>query len=188
MKVTETNLPGVWLIEPKVFRDDRGYFYESWNEDRFRDNGIATAFVQDNVSLSRQGVLRGLHYQNPTPQAKLVSVLQGAVFDVAVDLRLGSPTFGQWLGVEISAANQRQLYIPEGFAHGFVVLSEETIFSYKCSDYYSPSHERSLRWDDPALAIEWPVGEPILSPKDAAAPLLSETPREHLFLHDALTV
>ena len=181
MNVLETRLPGVLLVEAKAFHDDRGYFFESWSEDRYRSHGIDTRFVQDNVSFSRRGTLRGLHYQNPSGQAKLVSVLQGTVFDVAVDLRVDMPTFGQWVGVELSGGDSRQLLIPQGFAHGFVVLSETAVFSYKCSDYYAPQHERTLRWDDPDVGVEWPVVDPLLSAKDADAPLLRQIPREHLF-------
>jgi len=174
MKVTETELPGVLLVEPRIFRDHRGFFFESWSAERYRQAGIPGPFVQDNVSRSSRGVLRGLHFQNPHPQGKLVTVLEGEVFDVAVDLRVGSPTFGKWAGYYLSAENGRQLYIPEGFAHGFVVTSEFAIFSYKCTEYYRPEADRSLRWNDPEIGIEWPVEEPILSPKDAAAPLLGE--------------
>lgn len=175
MKVTETELPGVLILEPQVFRDERGYFFESWNEARYREAGIEVAFVQDNLSFSNKGVLRGLHFQVPPhAQGKLVSVLQGAVWDVAVDLRTASPAFGQWVGLELSSENARQLYIPEGFAHGFVVLSESVLFSYKCTNFYVPEYERSVRWDDPELAIQWPITHPALSPKDAVAPTFAE--------------
>ena len=175
MKVVETKLEGVLILEPRVFEDERGYFFETWNQARYREAGISADFVQDNLSLSHRGVLRGLHFQvPPRAQGKLVSVLQGSVFDVAVDLRTASPTFGQWVGVELSSENLRQMYIPEGFAHGFLVTSESALFSYKCTDVYSPQHERSLRWDDPEIGIEWPVADPILSPKDAAAPTMAE--------------
>ena len=170
MKVVETRLKGVLLLEPRVFEDQRGYFFESWNEARYQEAGISADFVQDNVSFSRRGVLRGLHFQAPPhAQAKLVSVLQGAVFDVAVDIRTDSPTFGQWVSAELSSDNLRQLYIPEGFAHGFVVTSDAALFSYKCTDFYVPESERSLRWDDPEIAIQWPISTPLLSPKDAEA-------------------
>lgn len=175
MKVRETALPGVLLIEPRVFRDERGYFLESWVEERYRVLGDPR-FVQDNLSSSRQGVLRGLHYQEPHAQAKLVSVLHGEVFDVAVDIRVGSPGFGRWEGHVLSAENALQLYIPEGFAHGFAVLSESAVLAYKCTDYYHPGAEGTVRWDDPALAIEWPVRDPLLSPKDRAAAALREIP------------
>jgi dTDP-4-dehydrorhamnose 3,5-epimerase len=181
MKVIETRLPGVLILEPRVFRDERGHFAETWQRDRYREVGIDVDFVQDNASFSRHGVLRGLHYQNPTPQGKLVSVLRGEVFDVAVDLRVGSATFGEWVGVELSGENLRQMWIPEGFAHGFVVTADSALFSYKCTAPYAPEHERSLRWDDPDIGIEWPVRRPILSPKDAEAPLLREISGEGLF-------
>jgi dTDP-4-dehydrorhamnose 3,5-epimerase len=181
MTVVETKLPGVLILEPRVFRDDRGRFAETWHRERYHQAGIRVDFVQDNVSISRHGVLRGLHFQNPTPQGKLVSVLQGEVWDVAVDLRKGSPTFRQWVGVELSGENLRQLWIPEGLAHGFVVTGEAAVFSYKCTALYAPGHERSLRWDDPELGIEWPLPDPVLSPKDAEAPVLRDTPAEHLF-------
>lgn len=172
MKVTETKLSGVLLFEPRVFRDERGFFLETWKRERYAAAGIDADFVQDNVSCSRRGVLRGLHYQNPMPQGKLVSVVQGTVFDVAVDLRADSPTLAQWVGVELSADNLHQLYIPEGFAHGFLVTSETAVVSYKCTAPYAPEHERSLRWDDPEIGIDWPIRIPNLSPKDASAPLL----------------
>lgn len=181
MNVTPTRLPEVLLLEPRVFRDTRGFFLETWSRQRYVEAGLPAEFVQDNLSCSRRHVLRGLHFQNPTPQGKLVSVPQGVVWDVAVDLRADSPTFRQWVGVELSAENARQLYVPEGFAHGFVALSETALVAYKCTAAYSPAHERSLRWDDPALGIEWPVAQPLLSPKDAAAPCLRELPAEHLF-------
>ena len=181
MRVTETRLTGVLLLEPRIFRDSRGFFVETWSRERYAEVGINQPFVQDNLSFSKQNVLRGLHYQNPTPQAKLVTALQGLVFDVAVDLRQDSPTFGEWIGVELSAENMRQLYIPEGFAHGFVVLSQTAIFSYKCTAPYSPAHERSLRWNDPSVGIDWPISVPVLSEKDEFAPLLRDIPREDLF-------
>jgi dTDP-4-dehydrorhamnose 3,5-epimerase len=181
MKVTETRLPGVLILEPKVYRDERGFFVESWNQERYSEIGISRPFVQDNLSLSKRNVLRGLHYQNPAPQAKLVTTVQGAIFDVVVDLRRDSPTFAEWVGVELSSDNMRQLYVPEGFAHGFVVMSETALFSYKCTALYTPAYERSLRWDDPEVGIEWPGEEPMLSQKDAVAPALVETLQEHLF-------
>ncbi|HEY0022646.1 MAG TPA: dTDP-4-dehydrorhamnose 3,5-epimerase [Longimicrobium sp.] len=182
MIVRPTVLAGVLLIEPKVFRDQRGWFAESWSEARYAEAGIAGPFVQDNVSCSRRGVLRGMHFQNPAPQGKLVSVPWGAVFDVAVDLRRGSLTFGQWLGVELSSENGRQLWVPMGFAHGFVVTSDTALFSYKCTAPYTPEAERTLRWDDPDVGIRWPVAAPpLLAPKDAAAPRLRDLPPEALF-------
>lgn len=180
MNVIETSLPGLFILEPRVFRDDRGYFLETWNQARCADLNLPSRFVQDNLSRSAKGVLRGLHYQNPNGQGKLVSVAFGEVFDVAADIRVDSPTFGQWVGVILSSDNHRSFYIPPGFAHGFLVMSDEAIFTYKCTEYYAPSCEASLRWDDPDLAIEWPITEPRLSPKDFAAPLLQDVPRDQL--------
>ena len=180
MTVTELAIPGVLLLTPRRFHDSRGWFFESWHGERYAALGIGAPFVQDNVSVSQRGVLRGLHFQQPHSQGKLVSVLQGAVFDVAVDVRIRSPTFGQWIGVELSDADGRQLWVPPGFAHGFVVLSERATFAYKCTDYYTPSAERSVRWDDPALGIDWPEPSPVLSDKDATAPTLAELPPELL--------
>lgn len=174
MKVSETALPGVLLIEPRVFTDERGFFLETWHAERYRGEGITVPFVQDNFSHSLRGVLRGLHYQLGQPQAKLVQVLQGEVYDVAVDIRRGSPTFGRWVGVRLSGENRRQLFIPVGFAHGFYVLSETADFHYKCSDFYAHAEERGVRWDDPELAITWPPGPRIVHPRDAAFPLLHE--------------
>ena len=182
MKFTATRLPDVVLIEPAVFGDDRGWFMESFNQTRF-NNGLAAlglpqprAFVQDNESSSAAGVLRGLHYQLPPhPQGKLVRVVQGAALDVAVDIRRGSPTFGQWVAAELSAGNRRQLWIPEGFAHGFVALQDDTRFLYKTTDVYAKDCERAIRWDDPAIGIGWPAGlQPRLAPKDSAAPGLAD--------------
>lgn len=169
MKVTPLAIPDVVLIEPKVFGDERGFFYESFNQARFEEAiGKPVQFVQDNHSRSARNVLRGLHYQIQQPQGKLVRVVQGEVFDVAVDLRKSSKTFGQWVGEILSAENKRQLWIPEGFAHGFVVLSESAEFLYKTTDYYAPAHERSILWNDAMLQIDWPAGiQPILSTKDA---------------------
>jgi len=163
-----TELAGVCIIEPKVFGDQRGYFFESYNQRSFAAIGIATTFVQDNQSGSTRGVLRGLHFQLRQPQAKLVRVIRGEVFDVAVDIRVGSPTFARWTATILSGENRRMLFIPEGFAHGFVVLSAEAEFIYKCSDFYAPEHERGISWDDPAIGIEWPQGAlpPLLSAKD----------------------
>ncbi|MBA1263552.1 dTDP-4-dehydrorhamnose 3,5-epimerase [Stutzerimonas stutzeri] len=176
MKVIETSIPDVLIIEPKVFGDERGFFYESFNAAAFEAaTGLTRSFVQDNHSKSQRGVLRGLHYQIQQPQGKLVRVVAGEVFDVAVDLRRSSPSFGRWTGTRLSAENQRQLWIPEGFAHGFVVLSESAEFLYKTTDYYAPEHERSLLWNDPELGIEWPIDEsPQLSAKDIAGKRLSE--------------
>jgi dTDP-4-dehydrorhamnose 3,5-epimerase len=176
MNVIETALPGVKLIEPKVFGDDRGFFLESWNAATFAAAGLDLAFVQDNHSRSARGVLRGLHYQLANPQGKLVRVTHGAVFDVAVDIRRASPHFGQWVGYELSDANKRMLWVPPGFAHGFLVLSDTADFLYKCTALYDPPSDRGIRFDDPAIGIAWPdTGvTPMLSGKDAAAPLLAD--------------
>jgi dTDP-4-dehydrorhamnose 3,5-epimerase len=170
MNVLATAIPDVLLIEPRVFRDDRGYFLETYQARRYAEAGVPGATVQDNLSGSRKGVLRGLHYQRRRPQGKLVSVVAGAVFDVAVDLRRSSPTFGRWVGVELTAESRRQLWVPPGLAHGFYVLSDWAEVLYKVTDYYSPEEERTLLWDDPAVGVRWPLaaGEaPLLSPKDA---------------------
>ncbi len=176
MNVIETSIPDVLIIEPRVFGDERGFFYESFNAAAFEAaTGLKRQFVQDNHSKSQRGVLRGLHYQIQQPQGKLVRVVAGEVFDVAVDLRKSSPSFGRWFGTHLSAQNQRQLWIPEGFAHGFVVLSESAEFLYKTTDYYAPEHERSLLWNDPELGIQWPFDEaPQLSAKDQAGKLLRD--------------
>ena len=166
MNVIHTSLPGLLIIEPKVFRDQRGFFLEIWNLKRYREAGIDEVFVQDNLSFSRSGVLRGLHYQYPDTQGKLVYVLQGEVFDVAVDIRASSPTFGKWEGVVLSGENKRQLFVPKGFAHGFCVLSDTALFAYKCTAFYNPSVERGILWNDPEIGIDWPVSDPILSDKD----------------------
>ncbi|WP_137821430.1 dTDP-4-dehydrorhamnose 3,5-epimerase [Pseudomonas sp. D(2018)] len=170
MRATPTAIPEVLILEPKIFGDERGFFYESFNARTFAEaTGIKREFVQDNHSRSQRGVLRGLHYQLQQPQGKLVRVTQGEVFDVVVDLRRSSPNFGKWAGIVLSADNKRQLWVPEGFAHGFVVLSEYAEFLYKTTDYYAPEHERCIRWDDPDLAIDWPLAEaPQLSAKDKA--------------------
>jgi dTDP-4-dehydrorhamnose 3,5-epimerase len=177
MKATPTELSDVLVLEPKVFGDERGFFMETWQRRTFAELGIDHDFVQDNHSRSARGILRGLHYQIRQPQGKLVRVTAGEVFDVAVDLRRSSPTFGRWVGVTLSAENHQMLWVPPGFAHGFYVTSASADFQYKCTDYYAPEHERAVRWDDPSLAIAWPVprGEiPQLSAKDAAAPGLPE--------------
>jgi dTDP-4-dehydrorhamnose 3,5-epimerase len=170
MQITQAEISDVLILEPRLFGDSRGFFYESFNQQVFRDKtGVDTPFVQDNHSRSMQNVLRGLHYQIQQPQGKLVRVIQGAIFDVAVDLRRQSPTFAQWVGWELSAENRRQIWVPPGFAHGFVVLSETAEVLYKTTDYYAPQHERCIRWDDPDLAIAWPLqSPPILSAKDEA--------------------
>lgn len=180
MKATpHATLSELVLFEPRLLADERGTFRELWHAERYAALGLDAAFVQDNVSTSRRGVLRGLHVQHPRAQGKLVTVVAGAAFDVAVDVRVGSPTFGRWAGFELTAANAHQLWIPPGFAHGFLVLADDTVFTYKCTDVYSPADEFTVRWDDPAVGIAWPVREPALSPKDAAAPTLAE-------LHDRL--
>ena len=174
MKVIETKIAGVLIIEPKVFGDSRGFFLESFHADRYTEYGIESNFVQDNYSRSTKGVLRGLHYQKNYPQGKLVSVTSGIVFDVAVDIRQDSSTFGQWVGITLSADDHKQFYIPPGLAHGFCVLSETADFQYKCTEYYHPEDEASIRWNDPDIAIEWNISEPILSEKDAKAPFLKD--------------
>jgi len=175
VRVTPLALPEVLRIEPRVARDTRGWFFESWNEERFAQHGLARTFVQDNVSRSRRGVLRGLHLQHPHAQEKLVSVLHGEVFDVAVDVRRGSPTFGRWCGERLSAEAGRQLLIPAGFAHGFLVLSDEAVVSYKATERYHPESEITVAWNDPTIAVAWPVDvAPLLSDRDDAAPCLAE--------------
>ena len=180
MEVIETKLPGVFVIEPKVFGDERGFFMETWNEARYKEAGLPFEFVQDNLSYSQYGVLRGLHFQNPNQQGKLVYVLKGEVFDVAVDIRAGSPHFGEWTGTTLSGENRRQFYVPEGFAHGFVVLSDAALFAYKCTDLYNGQAEGSVLWNDPEIGIEWPIEQPVLSEKDGNAAALSEMPGERL--------
>lgn len=175
MEVIETRLPGVLLLEPKVFGDARGFFLESWNRQTFSELGFDLDFVQDNHSRSAKGVLRGLHYQLDDPQGKLVRVVSGAVFDVAVDLRKSSPQFGQWVGYELSAENQRMLWIPPGLGHGFLVLSDTADFLYKTTAYYAPQWDRGVRWDDPEIGVAWPLdGAPILSVKDQALPFFKD--------------
>ena len=176
MKVTETSLPGVLVLEPRQFADERGFFTELFVASKYPALGVPAIFAQDNFSRSRQGVLRGLHFQEPNAQGKLVQVLRGVVFDVAVDVRRGSPTFGRWFGLELTGDTPKQLWVPPGFAHGFCVTSESADFLYKCTTPYSPPHERSIAWNDPALAIDWPVKAPLLSPKDAQAPNLADAP------------
>lgn len=180
MKISETALPGVLLIELQIFADARGSFMETWRWDRYEEQGIPVRFVQDNVSFSLHGVLRGLHFQNPHGQGKLIQALQGEIFDVAVDIRVGSPTFGHWVSVTLSQDNRRQLYVPEGFAHGFCVVSQTAVVSYKCTDVYHPPSEGGILWNDPDLNIAWPIAHPLLSPKDAAFPPLREIAQERL--------
>ena len=178
MNIIETALPGVLIIEPRVFGDSRGFFMETWTAGAFAAAELDLTFVQDNHSRSQKGVLRGLHFQNPGPQGKLVRVTNGAVFDVADDLRASSPTFGQWVGVELSAENKRMFWVPEGFAHGFLTLADDTDFLYKCTAPYAPANEFTLAWNDPAVGIEWPVTglDPIISEKDARGLALADVP------------
>ena len=180
MKVVETKLPGVLIVEPDRFGDDRGYFQETWHAERYVEAGIAGPFVQDNLSFSRHGVLRGLHFQNPNPQGKLVYVLGGEVFDVAIDIRRNSPTFGQWTGVTLSAENGRQFFVPAGFAHGFCVTGESALFAYKCTAFYDRAADAAIRWNDPDIGIDWPLSDPTTSLKDDSAPLLGEMPADRL--------
>lgn len=174
MKVKALELPGVMIIEPDVFPDERGYFLETYQRERYKTCGIDKEFVQDNLSFSIKGTLRGLHYQNPHPQAKLAQVIQGEVLDVVVDIRKGSSTFVQWAGVRLSRENKKQLFAPEGFAHGYCVLSDEAVFIYKCSDFYAPDCEKGILWSDPAIGIDWQVEAPILSEKDKLYPCLKD--------------
>lgn len=180
MNIVQTKLPGCVVIEPDVFEDARGFFYETWNAERFAAAGLPEKFVQSNVSSSAKGVLRGLHYQWPRPQGKLVTVLEGEVWDVAVDIRWGSPTFGQWEKVLLSAKNRRQIWIPEGFAHGFTVLSEVAMFSYLCTDVYVKEADAGVRWNDPAIGVDWLVESPVLSDNDTHAPLLADIAEDRL--------
>jgi len=175
MKTHRTPIPGLLLFEPAVYADERGYFLETWNERRYREAGFEMRFVQDNLSRSRRGVVRGFHYQLRHPQGKLVQVTHGEVYDVVVDVRVASPTYGRWFGVTLSEENHLQLYVPEGFAHAFCVVSEHADFAYKVTRHHAPGDEYGIRWDDPAIGVEWPLAvAPVLSAKDAAAPLLAE--------------
>lgn len=180
MQVTALSLPEVLLIEPKVFGDARGYFMETFSAERYRSAGIDATFVQDNLSYSKRGILRGLHFQNPKGQGKLVSVLKGEVFDVAVDIRAGSPRFGEWAGALLNAENRRQIWVPPGFAHGFLVTGDDALFCYKCTEYYSPADEGCVLWDDPAIGIAWPEVTPQLSDKDKKGLRLADLPRDRL--------
>ena len=180
MRVSATELPGVLLVEPEVYADERGYFMESWRRDRYAAAGIGDDFVQDNVSLSRPGVLRGLHVQHPHAQAKLISVLHGEVFDVAVDVRRGSPTFGRWVGATLSGENRRRLYIPEGFAHGFVVTGGEALVAYKVTGFHHAPGDLAVAWDDPDVGIAWPVAAPTMSARDRRALRLRDVPPDRL--------
>jgi dTDP-4-dehydrorhamnose 3,5-epimerase len=180
LKRIDTALPGVCGVEPVVHGDARGFFYESFHAGKYRQLGIDVQFVQSNVSRSGRGVLRGLHYQWPHPQGKLVTVLEGEVYDVAVDIRRGSPTFGRWEAAMLTAENHRQLWIPEGFAHGFCVVSEAATFMYQCTALYDPAADAGVRWNDAAIGIDWPVAEPLLSAKDQASPFLADVPADKL--------
>lgn len=186
MNVLTTSLEGVLIIEPDVFNDNRGFFMETFNTKRYSKDGIKAEFVQDNLSCSGKGTLRGLHYQFPNEQAKLVQVIQGEVFDVTVDIRQGSPTFGKWISVLLSEENKKQLFIPEGFAHGFYVLSDTAIFVYKCSNLFSPADEGGILWNDPDLEINWPADSPLLSEKDSKYPYLTNVPSKHLPIYGGM--
>ncbi len=186
MKTIDTGIPGLVVVEPRVFGDDRGYFLETWSKSRYSEAGIPEDFCQDNCSFSRRGILRGLHLQNPNAQGKLVSVMEGEVFDVAVDMRVGSPTFMKWYGIVLSGQKKNQMFVPKGFAHGFCVLSETAYFTYKCTDYYNPQAEICLIWNDPALGIEWPIKNPELSARDAAGLLTSKVPLSSLLKYSDL--
>lgn len=180
MKVLETGLDGVVIIEPRVHGDDRGFFQESWKASSYAKHGLPASFEQANVSRSIKGVLRGLHYQYRQPQGKLISVMEGRIFDVAVDIRHSSPSFGQWAGVELSAENHRQLYVPAGFAHGFLVLSSSALFHYHCTTEYSAEYDAAVAWNDPDIAVQWPCEPATISGKDKLAPLLRDVPQDRL--------
>lgn len=180
MTILDTTLPGVLIIEPDVFGDSRGFFMENYHKERYGAAGIDAEFVQDNTSFSTKGTLRGLHFQYPHSQAKLVQVFMGEVFDVAVDIRKGSPAFSQWFGTTLSSDNKQQLFIPEGFAHGFCVLSETALFTYKCTDFYTPADERGILWSDPNIGIEWPINDPLLSDKDEKYPPFKDLSTDYL--------
>ena len=180
MKINPTELPDAWVIEPDVYGDDRGYFMEIYNSGKYLDAGIRYSFVQDNISMSKKHCLRGLHYQFPEGQGKLVWVVEGAVFDVIVDIRRGSPAFGRWVGTEVSSKNKKQLWIPPGFAHGFCVISEYAVFMYKCTDFYVPSSEYTILWNDPEIMIDWPLKSPVLSSKDQNGKPLNKIAPQYL--------
>ena len=180
MKVTAAKIPGLLIIDPVVHGDARGFFVETYSRDRYAEAGVSGDFVQDNLSSSRRGILRGLHLQHPRGQGKLCSVIEGEVFDVAVDVRIGSPTFGKWDGVTLSSDNKRQLYIPPGFAHGLCIVSERALFSYKCTDFYSVENEIGVAWNDEDIGIEWPIDAPLLSDKDRANPKLRDISPDRL--------
>ena len=185
MKVTPTSLPDVLIIEPKAFEDRRGFFMETYNQKRYKQSNIDCIFVQDNLSHSVRGILRGLHYQLQYPQAKLVQAINGAIFDVAVDIRQGSPTFGKWIGAHISDTNRHQIFVPKGFAHGFCVLSETADVLYKCTDFYAPDDEGGILWSDPGIGIDWPITDPLLSDKDSKYPFLKDVAPECLPVYQA---
>ena len=180
MKVVETRIPGVLIVEPKVFGDERGFFMETFHGRKYKEHGIDRIFVQDNHSRSCRSTLRGLHYQLRHPQGKLVYAVSGEIFDVAVDIRKGSATFGQWVGITLSAVNKRQIYVPEGFAHGFCVVSDQADVIYKCTDFYAPDDDYGILWSDPKIGIDWPVDAPLLSPKDGRNRPLDAVPKENL--------
>ena len=184
MKVEKSELQGALIIEPDTFRDKRGYFMETYHKEKYEQLGLGTHFVQDNLSYSVRGALRGLHYQYPNAQTKLVQVIKGEIFDVILDIRRGSPTFGQWTGVNLSDKNNRQFYVPAGFAHGFCVLSDSTIVSYKCSEFYAPESEGGILWQDPCVGIIWPVSDPLLSDKDRNYPCLNDVPEGRLPVYE----
>ena len=180
MNFKETKIQGVLILEPDVFKDKRGYFLETWNKERYEKNGIPYSFVQDNISFSKKGILRGLHFQYPQPQGKLIQVLSGKVIDIAADIRIGSPTYGKWHSEILSDTNHKQMFVPSGFAHGYCVMSESAIFSYKCTDFYNPATEHGIIWNDPDLNIDWQIEEPVLSPKDAKYPRLKDLSPDEL--------
>lgn len=188
MEVGSLSLPEVLLISPQVHQDERGRFVETWNEARFLNAGLNARFCQDNVSFSRRDVLRGLHCQHPHGQGKLVTVLRGRVFDVAVDIRVGSPRFGKWDGVMLDDVDLKQLFVPPGFLHGFVALTDDAVFSYKCTEWYDPSAEFSVHWDDPTIGIRWPIASPLVSARDAAAPLLAAVPTGRLPVYSPVAI
>lgn len=183
MDIFDADLPGVKIIEPDVYTDNRGAFLETWNARDYGRQGLDITFVQDNLSRSCRHVLRGLHFQNPRPQGKLISVLKGEVYDVIVDIRKDADTFGEWRSTVLSAENGRQIYVPEGFAHGFLVTSDEALFHYKCTDFYHPETEGVIRWNDPALGIDWPIEDPHLSDRDREAPLMEEVSEKRFEFH-----
>ena len=180
LKILKTSLPEVLIIQPDIFKDERGFFMETYHRKKYADKGLDQSFVQDNLSYSTPGTLRGLHYQCPNAQAKLVQALKGEIYDVAVDIRQGSPSFGQWAGAHLSDENKNQLFIPQGFAHGFCVISDTALVVYKCSSFYAPESEKGILWSDPGIGIDWPVKDPVLSPKDSQCPCLKDIPPDCL--------